>query len=61
MNEESKAAELPREESPSVKEPGLTESIGSFPVWMLKIIVLLTPDFLISKKAPRKKRSEGLK
>lgn len=61
MNEESKAAELPREKSPYAKEPGLTESIGSFPVWMLKIIDLLTPDFLISKPAPRKKRSEGLK
>lgn len=36
-------------------ELGLLESYGSFPVWMLKLIHLLTPDFLISKTPPKKK------
>ena len=40
----------------AVKEdPGLMESIGSFPVWMLKIIDVITPDFLIKKTPPPKK------
>ena len=47
MNEKPKTTELPPEENPSPPEPGLTESIGSFPVWMLKIIDLVTPDILI--------------
>ncbi len=34
---------------PPAPEPGLFEYFGSFPVWMLKIIQLLTPDFLINK------------
>ena len=37
------------------EEPGLMESIGSFPVWMLKIIDAVTPDFLIKKTPPSKK------
>ena len=37
------------------EDPGLMESIGSFPVWMLKIIDVITPDFLIKKSPPRKK------
>ena len=37
------------------EDPGLMESIGSFPVWMLKIIDVITPDFLIKKTPPRKK------
>ena len=37
------------------KDPGLMESIGSFPVWMLKIINAVTPDFLIKKTLPPKK------
>ena len=50
-------------ENPNLKEsagtpedPGLLESHGSFPVWLLKIIHLLTPDFLISKTPPKKKK-----
>ena len=38
------------------KDPGLMESIGSFPVWMLKIIDIITPDFLIKKAPPRKNK-----
>lgn len=37
------------------EDPGLMESIGSFPVWMLKIIDVVTPDFLIRKPPPPKK------
>ena len=37
------------------EDPGLMESIGSFPVWMLKIIDVVTPDFLIKKTPPPKK------
>ena len=37
------------------EDPGLMESIGSFPVWMLKIIDAITPDFLIKKTLPPKK------
>ena len=47
MNEKPKTTELPPEEKPSSAEPGLTESIGSFPVWMLKIIDLVTPEILV--------------
>ena len=36
-------------------DPGLMESIGSFPVWILKIIDVITPDFLIKKASPPKK------
>ena len=38
------------------KEPGLMESYGSFPVWTLKLIDALTPEFLISKKPIEKKK-----
>lgn len=37
------------------EEPGLFDSYGSFPVWMLKIISLVTPSFLINKPSPQKK------
>ena len=37
------------------EEPGLMESYGSFPVWSLKLIDALTPEFLISK-GPIEKR-----
>ncbi len=37
-------------------EPGIMESYGSFPVWLLKIIQLVTPSFLISKTPPKKKK-----
>ncbi len=38
------------------EEPGILESYGTFPVWLLKIIQLITPDFLISKTPPKKKK-----
>ena len=42
------------------EELGLMDSYGSFPVWMLKIISLLTPSFLISKPSlPPKKENEN--
>ena len=42
-------------QSAGKKDPGFMESIGSFPVWMLKIIDVITPDFLIKKTPPTKK------
>ena len=36
-------------------EPGILESYGSFPVWLLRLIQLITPSFLISKTPPKKK------
>ena len=47
MNEKTETEETPPEKKPTIAEPGLSESIGSFPVWMLKIIDIVTPDFLI--------------
>jgi len=38
------------------EEPGLAESYGSFPVWLLKIIDFFTPESLISKSPPEKKK-----
>ena len=38
------------------EEPGLMESYGSFPVWSLKLIDALTPEFLISKGPIKKKK-----
>lgn len=38
------------------EEPGLMESYGSFPVWSLKLIDAITPDFLISKEPAEKKK-----
>ena len=35
-------------------EPGLLEPVGSFPYIILKLIQLITPGFLISKKPPKK-------
>jgi hypothetical protein len=37
------------------KELGLFETIGSFPVWLIRIIQALTPDSLIDKTPPKKK------
>ena len=43
--------------SPEQKEePGLMESYGSFPVWSLKLIDVITPEFLISKEPVVKKK-----
>ena len=38
------------------EEPGLMESYGSFPVWSLKLIDAITPEFLISKEPVEKKK-----
>ena len=38
------------ENSSAVTEPGLFESYGTFPIWMLKAIQLATPDFLLVQK-----------
>ena len=43
-------------QNPRKEDPGIMESIGSFPVWMLKIIDIVTPDFLIKKDPPRKNK-----
>lgn len=40
---------------PTKEDPGILESYGTFPVWMLKTIHILTPDFLIRKTPPKKK------
>ena len=45
----------PKENQEFQEDPGLLESHGSFPVWLLKIIHLITPGFLISKTPPKKK------
>ncbi|MEC8956942.1 MAG: hypothetical protein VX495_00985 [Nitrospinota bacterium] len=51
VEKEKKASENPEHK----EEPGLMESYGSFPVWSLKLIDALTPEFLISK-GPIEKR-----
>jgi hypothetical protein len=58
MNEkvEPRPEETPKQPQELPEEPGMLESIGSFPVWMLKIIQAATPDFLISKTPPKKKK-----
>ena len=40
-----------------VEDPGLLDTFGSFPVWMLKVIQLVTPNSLISKTPPEKKKT----
>ncbi len=45
----TKATDKGSRTPPPVPEPGLFDYFGSFPVWMLKIIQLITPDFLIKK------------
>ena len=37
----------------SSEEPGLLETYGTFPVWMLKAIQLVTPSFLIAQNPPK--------
>ena len=54
MEEKQNVQDLPQ--SVSKEDPGIMESIGSFPVWMLKIIDVVTPDFLIKKVPPRKNK-----
>ena len=47
---ENKPPDAPKQK----EEPGLMESYGSFPVWSLKLIDALTPEFLISKSPAEK-------
>jgi hypothetical protein len=58
MAEEVKSEEKEQTQSApvSAEEPGLLDSFGTFPVWMLKIIQLITPNSLISKNPPEKKK-----
>ena len=37
------------------QEFGLLETYGTFPVWMLKAIQLITPSFLITQNLPKEK------
>jgi hypothetical protein len=55
MNEENQSLKKAATPLPQQKEPGLFETIGSFPVWLIRIIQALTPDSLISKTPPPKK------
>lgn len=48
----------PTEPKTPRREPGLSDSIGSFPVWMLKIIDFFTPDCLIKKTPPEQENSK---
>jgi len=52
VNKEKKASDNHEQK----EEPGLMESYGSFPVWSLKLIDALTPEFLISKEPIEKKK-----
>ena len=54
MEKNQNRQDIPK--SVSKEDPGFMESIGSFPVWMLKIIDLITPDFLIKKAPPQKNK-----
>lgn len=40
---------------PRKEDPGMMESYGTFPVWMLKGIQMLTPDALVQKNPTKKK------
>ena len=53
QNQPVKKSAIPSQQN---REPGLFDYIGSFPVWLLRIIDVLTPDFLISKTPPKKKK-----
>jgi hypothetical protein len=55
MNEENQPLKKAATPVPQRKELGLFETIGSFPVWLIRIIQALTPDSLISKTPPKKK------
>ncbi|GJL77090.1 MAG: hypothetical protein NPINA01_00790 [Nitrospinaceae bacterium] len=55
MNKENQ----PRRKAVSPQQnrgPGLFDTIGSFPVWLLRIIEALTPDSLIRKTPAKKKK-----
>jgi hypothetical protein len=52
QNPKNKISDVPEQK----EELGLMESYGSFPVWTLKLIDALTPEFLISKEPVEKKK-----
>ena len=37
----------------NVQEPDLLDTYGTFPVWMLKVIQLVPPSFLIAPNPPK--------
>ncbi len=47
--EEKKAEPQVKPEGVKPEDMGILESYGSFPIWLLKGIQLVTPEFLISK------------
>lgn len=59
MTEETKTEEKIHQKEPVAQEPGMTDSIGSFPVWLLKIIDAFTPGFLISEPPKKKEKPEN--
>ncbi len=54
MAEEIEKKKLESQKIPHKEDPGIMETVGSFPVWMLKGIDLVTPSFLIKKSPPDK-------
>ena len=54
MEEKQNRQDVPK--SVRKEDPGFMESIGSFPVWMLRIIDVITPGFLIKKAPPQKNK-----
>ena len=56
MAEEKQSPKNVAAPAPEKAEPGLFDTVGSFPVWLLKIIKALTPESLISKTPPPKKK-----
>jgi hypothetical protein len=52
QNPKNEISEVPEQK----EELGLMDSYGSFPVWTLKLIDALTPEFLISKEPVEKKK-----
>ncbi len=51
---EAQAPQEEKKETETSEDPGLLESVGSFPCWMLKIIDTVTPDILRTKEPPKK-------
>jgi hypothetical protein len=51
------ANEIPKKSKSKIPVPqnelGLFDYVGSFPVWLLKIIDMVTPEFLKSKTPPK--------
>ncbi|QPJ63873.1 MAG: hypothetical protein G3M78_04825 [Candidatus Nitrohelix vancouverensis] len=52
--EEQKAEPKVKPEDVKPEDMGMLDSYGSFPIWLLKGIQLVTPEFLISKTPPPK-------